>query len=370
MRSIIHLANCPSRNSPTDFSDESFVFHPGEAARSLPRWQFLLDEDGRCGVAFTYPIPGLHWRHNRRKHADTPLDHAATMALFENAIALPTQFPKECLRNEELWADMTERGNSITRDKQNNSLCLTIGVSERGQWLCYYAMPEASPALLGSKLYRVVSSLLEPYLAIDASTGGGSHLASAYGTRGLIFRDEGRDAEAVDWLRMAYEEHQKQPSPNLKTIADDLEHEIAALKRLGRLEEAAVAEKKLESVCAAIKCVPQVNRDLSALDGPVQGDVLVELSFGSQPGGLYTRKEPARLARQLSDTIETGNVGSYGGHVVIPESITLMFYGADAEALFRVLEPSLTSEPMCAGARVTIRQGEGHREVVLPSRPM
>jgi tetratricopeptide (TPR) repeat protein len=81
--------------------------------------------------------------------------------------------------------------------------------------------------------------------AIELAKPGGSYLASAYGTRGEIFRDEGRDAEAVDWLRVAYEEHRKQPSPNLKTIADTLEDQIAALKRLGRLEEVATAEEKL-----------------------------------------------------------------------------------------------------------------------------
>jgi tetratricopeptide (TPR) repeat protein len=241
--------------------------------------------------------------------------------------------------------------------------------------------PGTPPARIAAVLnniascYRRMGRFVEAYASVDRAIkllnqGGGSHLASAYGTRGLIFRDEGRDAEAVDWLRMAYEQHQKQPSPNLRTIADDLEYEIAALTRLGRLDESAIAEKKLESVCAAMNAVPQANRDLSALDGPTQGAVLVELSFGSQPGSPYAKHEPAKLARQLSDAIETRNVGSYGGRVVIPESTTLMFYGADAEALFRVLEPSLTSEPMCAGAKVTIRQGEGHREVVLPYRPM
>jgi hypothetical protein len=119
-----------------------------------------------------------------------------------------------------------------------------------------------------------------------------------------------------------------------------------------------------------MKAVPQADRNLSALDRPTQGAVLVELSFGSQMGSQYTKFESVKLAHQLSDTVETQNAGWYGGTVASPESTTLMFYGADAEALFRVLEPSLTSEPMCAGAMVTIRRPEGHREVVLPSRTM
>ena len=203
-----------------------------------------------------------------------------------------------------------------------------------------------------------------------AGSGRGSPLASAYGTRGLIFRDEGHDGQAVDWLRKAYDEHQKQPSPNLQTIADDLEYEIAALRRLGRSEEAVTAEEKLESVRAAMKTVFQADRDLSTVQDPTGGAVLLELSFGSQPGSPYTNRDSLRFARELAETLEAHNLGSYGGHIIIPESTTLMFYGADAEALFRVLEPSLKSEPMCAGARATIRQGLQHREVMLPGPVM
>jgi tetratricopeptide (TPR) repeat protein len=240
--------------------------------------------------------------------------------------------------------------------------------------------PGTPPARLAAVLnniaccYRRMGRFAEAHAsvdrAIDLAKPGGSHLASAYGTRGEIFRDEGRDAEAVDWLRMGYEEHRKAPSPNLKSIADNLEDQIAALKRLGRLEEVATAEEKLGALRAAMKAVPQADRNLSALDRPTQGAVLVELSFGSQMGSQYTKFESVKLAHQLSDTVETQNAGWYGGTVASPESTTLMFYGADAEALFRVLEPSLTSEPMCAGAMVTIRRPEGHREVVLPSRTM
>ena len=84
---------------------------------------------------------------------------------LQNAIALPCQFPAECLKDAELWADSAERANSITRDRESNSLCLTIGLSERGQWKTYYSMRENSPALLNSELYRRVSLLVNPHLA-------------------------------------------------------------------------------------------------------------------------------------------------------------------------------------------------------------
>jgi hypothetical protein len=152
------------------------IFHPGEAARDLPKWQFVLEENGRCGVRMEFPIPGMTWRHTRHSAVSLQIDQTAAAALFQSAIALPLQFPSECLKGAELWADATERANSNTRDRQSNSLYLTIGVWERGQYKTYYSMPENSRALLDSELYRGVSSLLKPLLTSDRggqpSTGG------------------------------------------------------------------------------------------------------------------------------------------------------------------------------------------------------
>jgi hypothetical protein len=144
-----------------------YVFHPGEAALGLPRWQFKLEESGNCGASINFPLPGLTWRHTRHGTADIQLDQAAAAALFESASALPQQFPADCLTNEELWADSTEPSNSITRDRRSNSRCITIGVSERGQYKTYYSMSEDSPALLNSELFRAIRSLLRPYLVTD-----------------------------------------------------------------------------------------------------------------------------------------------------------------------------------------------------------
>jgi tetratricopeptide (TPR) repeat protein len=201
----------------------------------------------------------------------------------------------------------------------------------------------------------------------------GSELASAYGTRGLIFLDQGKDTEAVEWLRRAYEHHQTVPSPNLDTIADDLNREIAALQRLGRADELEEAEARLASVHTAMKAVPQVNRDFSALNEPVQCAVFVELTVGIRERSLGGKREDVQLGRRLKEVLEAKNleakdIGWYAGHLTIPESTTMIFYGADAETLFRALEPTLTSEPICAGARITIRQRDGHREMIIPSR--
>jgi len=89
-------------------------------------------------------------------------------------------------------------------------------------------------------------------------------LASAYGSRGLLLKDEGRDAEAVEMFRLSYAERKNSPSPNLESIADNLAEEIAALQRLGRLEEAAQAVERLAFVNAERNEVTRVAHDVEA----------------------------------------------------------------------------------------------------------
>jgi hypothetical protein len=144
-----------------------FVFHPGEAARSIARWRFYLEENGRGGALIDFPIPGMTWRHTRRESVSVQVDHAAAMALFESAINLPRQFPAECLAREELWADSSEPANSVTRDRATNSRCITISVSEQRLDTSYYSMSENSRALRDSELYRRINSLLEPHSVAD-----------------------------------------------------------------------------------------------------------------------------------------------------------------------------------------------------------
>jgi|HubBroStandDraft_6_1064221.scaffolds.fasta_scaffold94886_1 tetratricopeptide (TPR) repeat protein len=221
--------------------------------------------------------------------------------------------------------------------------------------------------------YRRMGKFEEAFTAVSRAIAllqdeGGSELASAYGTRGLIFLDQGKDAEAVEWLRKAYEHHQKVPSPNLDTITDDLNREIAALRRLGRADELKDAEARLASVHTAMKDVPQIDRDLSPLDGPVQCAVFVELNVGIGKRSLDGKREDVQLGRRLREVLEANNLGWYAGQLTIPETTTMILYGSDAEILFQAIEPTLRSEPICAGARITIRQREGQREIIIPSR--
>ena len=100
----------------------------------------------------------------------------------------------------------------------------------------------------------------------------------------------------------------------------------------------------------------------------MEGAVLVELPFGSRSIRSEGRRSGTFLANMLSEAVRAQDAGHYGGWVAVPESTTLFFYGPNAEWLYEVLEPSLRTEPLCAGARVLIRQGRAQQEVVMPGK--
>lgn len=204
--------------------------------------------------------------------------------------------------------------------------------------------------------------LLEP--------GGAAVLGSAYGTRGLIFRDQGRDLEAVEWFRQATSYFEQQPSSNVETVIEELENEAAALRRLGRDAEAAVADRRVESLKASAKAVPASTHDLNDLGVASPGAVFIELEYGIRPRNGVGRREVGSLADRLWTLTRNLGVGRYGGTVATPESSSVMFYAPDAEVLYRALHATLSAEPLCRGARVTIRQGSSQREFILPGTVM
>jgi tetratricopeptide (TPR) repeat protein len=243
------------------------------------------------------------------------------------------------------------------------------------------ATPAASIGLLLNNIancLRRTGDFEEAHMRLDQSIevlkldklDGVHSLAFAYGTRGQILMNQGRDKEALEWFRRSYAERMNAPSPNFESMVEILEDEIASLKRLAWLEEVALAEDRLASVNFARNKIPLVDRDLSSLISQAKGSVLVEISYGNRPGNRYGRQDLARLVADLADVVKSHNVGVCGGTATIPESTTLMFYGEDAEALFLVLQPILVKERICEGASIMIRQDKEVRKLILPGMVM
>ncbi len=217
--------------------------------------------------------------------------------------------------------------------------------------------------------YRRMGNFTRAHAAVDRAlkllSAQDAALPSVYGTKGMIHLEVGEDEQAVEWIRKALAGREKQTSPNLDATVENLDSEIAALKRLGRESEVAVAQQKLASVRATMQSIRRVGGGLGAMKSQMEGAVFVELPFGNRPGRSEGRKSQSFLTNMLSEEVRAQDAGYYGGRVALPESTTLFFYGPDAERLFQILEPPLRNEPVCAGARVLIRQGSVEREIVM-----
>jgi hypothetical protein len=141
------------------------VFHPGEQARNLARWQFNISEAQSVGGVFiTHPVPGATWRHARGKFVELNLNIEQVQELFQSVYSTLTYHPAECLRNDQMWADATEKANSVTRDQATGTLSITVYLQERGAIVPSYGLRETSPVLLNSRFYQIISSILEPHL--------------------------------------------------------------------------------------------------------------------------------------------------------------------------------------------------------------
>lgn len=191
-------------------------------------------------------------------------------------------------------------------------------------------------------------------------------IAAAYGSKGQILHDAGRDAEAVEWFRKSYDERQKQPSPDYELILENLGYEIESLKRLGRVEEADEAEARVARAREAMRAVPGAKVDVSTLTAEPAGAVLIELAFALRPGARYSLRDVEMVLEQAYAMLSGAEVATNGSRVITPESITLIFYGENGQAIFEAIEQFLSDHLIFAGAIVSIRQGKDVRQTVIP----
>lgn len=193
-------------------------------------------------------------------------------------------------------------------------------------------------------------------------------LPSLCGTKGMIHMDAGEDKEALEWIRKALAGREKQSSPNLDAMIENLESEIAVLNRLGRESEVGIAREKIASVRATMQSTIQAGGNVGAMKTQMEGAMFVELPFGNRAVLTEGRRGMSFLINTLSEEVRSQDAGYYGGNITLPENTTLFFYGPDAEQLNQVLLPLLSKEPVCEGARVVLRQNSARKEFVVSRR--
>lgn len=64
-----------------------------------------------------------------------------------------------------------------------------------------------------------------------------------------------------------------------------------------------------------------------------------------------------QLNERPYEEVERSGDGEFDGNEIGEGSATLFAYGPDADRLFRAMEPTLRSFPVCRDARVVIRHG-------------
>jgi hypothetical protein len=94
--------------------------------------------------------------------------------------------------------------------------------------------------------------------------------------------------------------------------------------------------------------------------------VLVTLDGKNLPDEIYQSYDVATLEDALSRVLGESDSGEFDGAESGPFGTTLYMYGADAERLYRTIEPILREYPLAKGARVSIRRGgPGAKESVI-----
>ena len=404
---IVDQKICDGARAPLPQLMANVLMNLEEYRRAIPFWDTALEQGYERNTPTA--VAEMLWRAGECYSRNGSKDHAAVLlraaaksfrehsgdprlsaVLVTLGNALRRSAPGEA---EKWYREAAELHESRGQLQSATTAWVNLGVlcSEQGRHeesLGYYQkvlrVREQTPGTPVSRIgtvknnlancYRRMGRFAEAHVAVDRAiellkAGGGSPLASALGTRGLIYRDEGKDELAVEWARKAVTEHQKAPSPSYDAVVENLENEIGGLKRLGRGEEAARAEERLQGVRAAMEALPKSEYTAGAGDDG-SGAVLVELSTGSRAEGAAEKRELMDLGHRLGSAVREEGVGIYASRVTIPEGTTLIFYGEDAEKLYGVLEPELRNEKRCAGARVTVRQGGTVREAILPGPVM
>jgi hypothetical protein len=170
----------------------------------------------------------------------------------------------------------------------------------------------------------------------------------------------------VAWLQESYAKRLKEPSPDYESMIEHLGYEIASLKRLERADDIDQAENRMAMAREAMKVIPNANVNISALSAEPGGSVLVELAFG-RTGGKYSIRDAEAVFEQIFTILSAAKLADSGNRVVIPESITLAFYGQNAKAMFEAMEQFLADHLIFTGAVVSIRQGKDVNQVVIPT---
>jgi len=107
--------------------------------------------------------------------------------------------------------------------------------------------------------------------------------------------------------------------------------------------------------------------ELSFAIPEARGSLLIEINNPNQRGWLANKPDFRKLGLKLLEIAKNQKVDCDCKRISKTESTSLILESEDAEALFQALLPTLSVERACAGAVVTIRQGQAARQLTMPN---
>lgn len=137
------------------------ISHSGEMARNLPRWNFWMNNNGEFSISICHPIPGMTWRHTRKRDYSGKLSKEETDLAFDELKGFSQDKIKDdIIPYEKLWADMREPAGNILREQKTNEICLAISCFKDHVSEFSFYVKEGNSRFSSTILGTLISSIL------------------------------------------------------------------------------------------------------------------------------------------------------------------------------------------------------------------
>ena len=146
---------------PYDRKRQIVVSNGGEAKSNIPRWQFGIINDGDYGITINYPIPGMTWRHTRKRNYDEKISQEEMDQLFEEVQTFPQLFTNDIVPYKNVLADMSEPAGNATRERSTGHLCISITIVKENCLDDTFYVTEENQHFQNTKLFKLISTVLK-----------------------------------------------------------------------------------------------------------------------------------------------------------------------------------------------------------------
>jgi hypothetical protein len=137
------------------------IRQPDKTGEPLSGWHYMIHENGNASLSFARKLRDTGRDSVQFHRCSIALDPQTSANLIRQALEIANEDTIGRLPWERAYVDQT--GFSVTDCKSGTS-CIVIYVTEQGERVCIYAVPEDNEAFLGSEFYGTISLMVDPHL--------------------------------------------------------------------------------------------------------------------------------------------------------------------------------------------------------------